>query len=69
MNEKPRVMIAAPAVIDEQIVMLERAGCEILVAEDPRETGNSQIIRRYSPHPPKNAVNAPASSRLRRILR
>ncbi len=28
-------MIAAPAVIDEQIAMLERAGCEVLVAEEP----------------------------------
>jgi len=44
MNEKPCVMIAAPAVIDEQIVMLERAGCEVLVAEEPFKESVPELL-------------------------
>ncbi len=37
-------MIAAPAVINEQIAMLERAGCEVLVAEEPYEESVPKLL-------------------------
>lgn len=44
MNEKPRVLIAAPAVNDEQITMLKNAGCEVLVAEEPYEESINTLL-------------------------
>jgi len=44
MNEKPRVLIAAAAAIDEQIAMLRNAGCEVLVAEEPHEEGIDTLL-------------------------
>jgi D-3-phosphoglycerate dehydrogenase len=44
MNEKPRVLIAAAAMNDEQITMLENAGCEVLVAQEPYEESIYELL-------------------------
>ena len=44
MNERPRVLIAAAAVSDEQVEMLRNAGCEVLVAEEPYEESINKLL-------------------------
>jgi len=44
MSEKPRVLIAVHGVIDEQITMLENAGCEVLVAQEPHEESIDKLL-------------------------
>lgn len=44
MNARPRVLIASPAVSDEQIEMLRDAGCEVLIAEEPYEETINKLL-------------------------
>ncbi|NIS69560.1 MAG: hypothetical protein GTO12_11595 [Proteobacteria bacterium] len=44
MHERPNVLVAAPAVNDEQIMVLKNAGCEVLVAEEPYEESINKLL-------------------------